>query len=248
MQTKRVLIVDDDPAVVLTLSASLERLGDAYAVDTCTNGLDALHKIERQPYDLLITDYSMPRMNGLDLVKAIQGIAPAMHVILMTAYGTSELRKEAAGLNLLTFVDKPFTVKQIRDIVTNTMQNDAPTPRVLIIEDNLDLRRLYSRALTRVGYDVTATGMLTEAHDLLDQNRFDVLLCDIHLGAEKSTDLVRAKRTQLQKNKTHVVMITGETWYGDIAEEVGADLFLEKPVGLDTLVGLVGRLTSPLDL
>ncbi len=247
MQSTRVLIVDDDPAVVLTLSASLERLGDAYAVDTCANGLDALHKVELQPYDLLITDYSMPGMNGLDLAKAAQGIAPAMHVILMTAYGTSELREEAAGLNLLTFVDKPFTVKQIREIVTTTMDDDTTAPRVLIIEDNLDLRRLYNRALARVGYNVTATGTLAEAYSLLDQSRFDVLLCDIHLGAEKGTDLIREKHAQLQENKTHVVMITGETWYGDIAEEVGADLFLEKPVGLDTLVGLVGRLTAPHD-
>jgi two-component system sensor histidine kinase/response regulator len=247
MQSKRVLIVDDDRAVVLTLSASLERLGDAYSVDTCDNGLDALHKIERQPYDLLITDYSMPGMNGLDLAKAAQEISPAMPVIMMTAYGTSELREEASELGRVTFVDKPFTVKQIRDIVTGIVGDGAVSPRVLIIEDNLDLRRLYSRALTRVGYNVTTTGALAEAHDLLDQNRFDVLLCDIHMGTEKGTDLVRDKRAQLQENKTHVVMITGETWYGDIAEEVGADLFLEKPVGLDTLVGLVGRLTAPHD-
>ncbi|HOU14924.1 MAG TPA: response regulator [Anaerolineae bacterium] len=247
MQTKRVLIVDDDPAVVLTLSASLERLGDAYAVDTCANGLDALQTIKLQSYDLLITDYSMPGMNGLDLAKAAQSITPTIHVILMTAYGTRELREEAAGVKSLTFVDKPFTVKQIRDIVTNAMQTEAASPRVLIIEDNLDLRRLYNRALARAGYDVTATGMLAEAHALLDQSCFDVLLCDIHIGAEKGTDLIRAKRAQLQKNKTHVVMITGETWYGDIAEEVGADLFLEKPVGLDTLVGLVGRLTASHD-
>jgi len=127
MQSTRVLIVDDDPAVVLTLSASLEKLGDAYIVDTCANGLDALHKIERQPYDLLMTDYSMPGMNGLDLAKAAQAIAPAMHIIMMTAYGTSELRKEVAGLNLITFVDKPFTVKQIRDIVTRIMNNGNST-------------------------------------------------------------------------------------------------------------------------
>lgn len=248
MQSTRVLIVDDDPAVVLTLSASLEKLGDAYIVDTCANGLDALHKIEHKPYDLLMTDYSMPGMNGLDLAKAAQEIAPAMHIIMMTAYGTNELRKEVAELDRTTFVDKPFTVKQIRDIVTSIVSDGAVSPRVLIIEDNVDLLRLYSRALTQVGYNVTTTGMLAEAHDLLDQSRFDVLLCDIHMGTEKSTDLIREKRTQLHKNKTHIVMITGETWYGDIAEEVGADLLLEKPVSLDTLVGLVGRLTAPRNL
>lgn len=127
MQPKRVLIVDDDPAVVLTMSASLEKLGDACSVDTCTNGLDALHKIEQQPFDLLMTDYSMPGMNGLDLAKAAQGIAPAMYIVMMTAYGTNELRKEIAGLDLTTFVDKPFTVRQIRDIVTRIVNNGSTT-------------------------------------------------------------------------------------------------------------------------
>lgn len=121
-------------------------------------------------------------------------------------------------------------------------------PQILVIEDNFDLRRLYSRALTRVGYDVTATGVLAEAAALLDASRFDVLLCDIHLGAERGTDLIRERHAQLQEQKTHVIMITGETWYGDIAEEVGADFLLEKPVGLDTLVGLVGRLATARDL
>ena len=95
MQPKHILIVDDDAAVVLTLAASLERLGDAYIVDTCNNGLDALHKIEHNAYDLLMTDYSMPGMNGLELARATREIAPATSIIMMTAYGTSELREQA---------------------------------------------------------------------------------------------------------------------------------------------------------
>ncbi len=118
-------------------------------------------------------------------------------------------------------------------------------PHILIIEDNADLRRLYSRALMRAGYAVTATGVLAEAAKFLDQDRFDVLLCDIHIGDKRSTDLIHEKRTQLREQKTHVFMITGETGYSNIAEEVDADLLLEKPVGLDTLVGLMSRLTQP---
>lgn len=68
------------------------------------------------------------------------------------------------------------------------------------------------------------------------------------MGTKKSTDMFREKRAKLTADGTHVVLITGETWYGDIVEEAGADFLLEKPVALDTLVGLVGRLVMSPDL
>lgn len=64
------------------------------------------------------------------------------------------------------------------------------------------------------------------------------------MGTKNSTDMVREKRAELAADGTHVVLITGEPWYGDIVKEAGADFLLEKPVALDTLVGLVGRLVT----
>ena len=245
ISTRRILIVDDDPAVLLTLAASIERLSPASEVDTCESGTEALAHLENHRYFLLLTDYSMPGMSGIDLARTVRARWPDTRIIMMTAYGSDALRKQAADLNLDAFVDKPFTVKQIREIISRIMADIAGAPHVLVIEDNNDLRRLYSKALTRAGYQVTATGILHEAHAFVTQNRFDVLLCDINIGSERGTDLVREKRAKLEEDHTHIVMITGETWYGDIVEEAGADFLLEKPVALDTLVGLIGRLTMP---
>jgi len=246
MSTQRILIVDDDPAVLLTLAASIERLNPAFEVDTCESGAEALACLEEHRYILLLTDYSMPGMSGIDLVRTVRKQSPDTRIIMMTAYGSDALRKQAADLNLDAFVDKPFTVKQIREIIGRIMSNAPDTPHILVIEDNTDLRRLYSNVLARAGYRVMETGILDEANHLVDENRFDVLLCDIHMGTKKSTDMVREKQAKLSADGTHVVLITGETWYGDIVKEAGADLLLEKPVTLDTLVGLVGRLiTAP---
>ena len=248
MSTQRILIIDDDPAVLLTLAASIERLNPAYEVDTCESGTEALAYLENHRYILLLTDYSMPGMSGIDLARTVREQWPDTRIIMMTAYGSDALRAQAADLHLDAFVDKPFTVKQIREIISRIMASSAGAPHVLVIEDNNDLRRLYSKALTRAGYHVTETGILDEATQLIDENRFDVLLCDIHIGSQKATDLVRDKHAKLTANKTRVIMVTGQTWYSDIAEEAGADLLLEKPVALDTLVELVGRLTTPHDL
>ena len=244
MSAQRILIVDDDPAVLLTLAASIEKLNPAYAVDTCESGAEALTYLENHQYTLMLTDYSMPGMNGIDLARSVREHLPETRIIMMTAYGSDTLRNQAADLHLDAFVDKPFTVKQIREIISHIMSDAADSPRILVIEDNADLRRLYSNALARAGYRVTETGVLDEANSLVDKNRFDVLLCDIYMGAKKSTDMVREKKAKLTADGTHVVLITGQTWYGDIVKEVGADYLLEKPVALDTLVGLVGRLTQ----
>ena len=248
MSTQRILIIDDDPAVLLTLAASIERLNPAYEVDTCESGTEALAYLENHRYILLLTDYSMPGMSGIDLARTVREQWPDTRIIMMTAYGSDALRAQAADLRLDAFVDKPFTVKQIREIISRIMASSAGAPHVLVIEDNNDLRRLYSNALARAGYRVTQTGVLAEAHHLVDQNQFAVLLCDIHMGTKKSTDMVREKRAKLTTDGTHVVLITGEPWYGDIVKEAGAHLLLEKPVALDTLVGLVGRLTTAHDL
>lgn len=246
MSTQRILIVDDDPAVLLTLAASIERLNPTYEVDTCENGAEALACLENYQYILLLTDYSMPGMSGIDLARLVQERSPNTRIIMMTAYGSDALRDQVADLNLDAFVDKPFTVKKIREIISGILNEATDAPHVLVIEDNTDLRRLYSNALVRAGYRVTETGVLSEAQHLVDENKFAVLLCDIHMGTKKSTDMVREKRAKLTADGTHVVLITGESWYSEIIEEAGADFLLEKPVTLDTLVGLVGRLvTSP---
>lgn len=242
MSTQRILIVDDDPAVLLTLAASIEKLNPAYVVDTCENGVEALTYLENHQYTLMLTDYSMPGMSGFDLARAVREHSADTRIIMMTAYGSDALRDQVADLHLDAFVDKPFTVKQIREIISRIMSDIAGAPRILVIEDNTDLRRLYGNALARAGYHVTETGVLDEAASLVDKNRFDVLLCDIYMGSQKSTDMVRQKKAKLTADGTHVVLITGETWYGDVVKEAGADFLLEKPVALDTLVGLVGRL------
>jgi CheY-like chemotaxis protein len=117
MEMKRILIVDDEPNVTLILSRSLDKLDKEYAIETAQSGVEALSKIEQKPYALVITDYKMPEMNGLDLAMAIRKIAPETQVILMTAHGTGALQNTASGLDLDGYIDKPFKLSEIRNIV-----------------------------------------------------------------------------------------------------------------------------------
>ena len=70
----------------------------------------------------MITDYKMPGMDGIDLAKAVQDISPQTRIILMTAYGSQVLSETAQVLNLAGYLDKPFSVAQFREMVTQVLE------------------------------------------------------------------------------------------------------------------------------
>ena len=139
-QPKRVLIVDDEPGVAMVLVGGLRKLGSEYAVETAGSGEEALEKIQRSTYALVVTDYKMPGMSGLDLAQEVRQIAPATPVVLMTAYGTAGLRDSASHL-ALEYIDKPFPIDQLRDIVKrftsprDTRRAHGPEPGILILSE-----------------------------------------------------------------------------------------------------------------
>ena len=81
------------------------------------------------------------------------------------------------------YLDRPFTGGQIREVVRQAVQEPTLARRILILEDEDDLRRIYSRALRHAGYDVHEATTLQEARDLLAQYAFDVLLAGKDIDA-----------------------------------------------------------------
>jgi DNA-binding NtrC family response regulator len=241
---KHVLIVDDEPNVTHILAASLEKLGELVIVETADGFATALSKVQEIQYALLITDYKMSGKNGLELAAAVRRVSPGTQIVLMTAYGNEALRDRASDMGLAGFLDKPFTLTQIREIVQHAAHLPATARRVLILEDEDDLRRIYSRALRHAGYDVHEAGTLAEAKDLLMQHRFDAFLCDIQIGGDRGTILLHEQSAALREIGTQVIMVSAEGQYRAMCEEMGAEFFMQKPVAVGPLITLVDRLTT----
>ncbi len=113
----KVLVVDDEPNVAKVLADGVQRLGKEYNIEIANDGHSALELLRETPYQLIITDYMMPGMNGIDLALAVRKISPPTQVVLMTAYGTDNLRDTVDEIELDGYIDKPFTMEQIRTIV-----------------------------------------------------------------------------------------------------------------------------------
>jgi CheY-like chemotaxis protein/predicted regulator of Ras-like GTPase activity (Roadblock/LC7/MglB family) len=132
MSSKRVLIVDDDKDILRMLEFSLKKLGPDYQIITAKDTVAALNMVEKQPVDLVVVDYMMPGITGIDLARAVRQISPGTQVVVMTAYGTTGLRNTAKYLGLDGYIDKPFTLEQIREIVKRAVdkthqQEETPT-------------------------------------------------------------------------------------------------------------------------
>jgi DNA-binding response OmpR family regulator len=114
--------------------------------------------------------------------------------------------------------------------------------RVLVMEDDRDLSDIYARSLRRAGYQVYQATTISTARQMLAATRFDLFLCDMHMGTERSFDLLREQRASLVANKTATVVISAEEQYRGRCEEIGIEFFLSKPVDLKQMITLVSRL------
>jgi two-component system, response regulator, stage 0 sporulation protein F len=135
---KRVLIVDDEESVLLVLKNSLNKLGNAYEVVTATNAFTALEEVQERPFDLVVTDYKMADMDGLQLMEAIRTIQPQARLVMMTAYGTEKLEKQATELDAYRYLTKPLEINTFRQIVREALSSEdvaISRPGILVLSD-----------------------------------------------------------------------------------------------------------------
>jgi len=126
----RLLVVDDSPSMRRVMRHVLTELGFTQ-VDEAEDGVQALEHLEATHYDLVISDWYMPRMSGIDLLRHVRA-APALaqlKVLIVTGYVTQEHLVEAAQAGADGFVIKPFIGASLEEKVTALLGSSrTPTP------------------------------------------------------------------------------------------------------------------------
>jgi CheY-like chemotaxis protein len=123
---KKLLIVDDDAAVVTLLKDLLK--GDDIAITTASDGVDGWEKIQKEKFDLLVTDVWMPRMNGLELLAKVRTLTEPPSIIVMSADDTPEVLLNAARQQAHQFMGKPFKALEMLELIRDTLSMPAPSP------------------------------------------------------------------------------------------------------------------------
>lgn len=122
---KRILIVDDEKRLVHFLRVSLDNLGLGYQVATARCGEEALEAMERSRFDLLITGFKMPGIDGLELIRRMRERSPGTLSILMTTNGSPELEAQAHLLQVYQYLTKPFSVERLIEKVQIALRDAA---------------------------------------------------------------------------------------------------------------------------
>lgn len=117
---------------------------------------------------------------------------------------------------------------------------------VLIVEDNSDLLMLYAKAITSLKFQVDAVTTVSNALELVNHKRYDIIICDMRLNGKHGTELL-AHLHHTSNLGTEVIIVSGEDHYRETCSNLGFDLFMTKPVSIRELKTLASRLVQNVD-
>ncbi|MFC1560209.1 response regulator [Candidatus Margulisiibacteriota bacterium] len=120
MAKAKILIVDDEISVRTILKQILDR--SEFEADTASDGVEALTKLKDGSFDIVITDINMPNMDGVALLKRIKEEYTGMPVIFITAFGKDKIIIEAMKVGLNDFIEKPFKMDAVIEIVNKHLK------------------------------------------------------------------------------------------------------------------------------
>jgi DNA-binding NtrC family response regulator len=122
----KIIVVDDEPTIVLMCRRLLEAQG--HAVHGFTSAQAALAQLEAEDAELLVVDYKMPELDGLELIKRAWAMRPGVRVVMITAHGTREVMAQASASGVQTIVLKPFTPAELAEGVARAVGEPDTSP------------------------------------------------------------------------------------------------------------------------
>ena len=141
-EIKRVLVVDDEEDMLWMLQRNLNKGMTNVEILSAKSGEEALAVLSDKGVELVITDINMPGMSGLDLLIEINNRYPETGVIIMTAYPSSAYEREAMMSGSLRFIEKPFDIKDLRDIVKEILKSSEGFQGTISGVDLMDIIQL----------------------------------------------------------------------------------------------------------
>lgn len=115
-----VLIVDDERSMREFLAIVLKKEG--YAVTVAAHGAEALSALDKEIFDLVLSDVKMPGLSGIDVLKAVKAASPSTIVLMMTAFASTDSAVEAMREGAYDYLTKPFKIDEVKLLVKNALE------------------------------------------------------------------------------------------------------------------------------
>jgi DNA-binding response OmpR family regulator len=144
MAGKKVIVIDDDELICLTL----ERIFSSMGIDTMSvnRGMEGLHKMKNNSFDLVFLDIHLPDADGLDLIPEIKNYLPDAKIIVTTADTNDEFKEKAIKGGALMILEKSFSLQEIKKVVRNVLPESAEKREYPRCSCNLLFKFYYSES------------------------------------------------------------------------------------------------------
>ncbi|MFC2114008.1 sigma-54-dependent transcriptional regulator [Bacteroidota bacterium] len=142
-----ILIVDDEKVIRETLKDILEY--EKYKIDEAANGHEAIEKIKKKKYDVVLCDIKMPKMDGLEVLEQSMSINPDVPFIMISGHGTVEIAMEATRKGAFAFISKPPDLNQLLLHVRNAID------RTVLVQETKSLKRKITKTRDIIGESIS---------------------------------------------------------------------------------------------
>lgn len=129
---EKILVVDDEQSLRDVLSIMLKRAG--YTVTSAMDGEEAIELLNKEIFDLVITDLRMPKIDGMDVLKAVKSVSPETVVLIITAFATADSAVEAMKQGAYDYLTKPFQVDEVQLIIRNALERRRLTTENMLLK------------------------------------------------------------------------------------------------------------------
>ncbi|MFJ6024630.1 CHASE3 domain-containing protein [Brevundimonas sp. NPDC092305] len=235
----KLLIVEDDLDAAHTLRDLMER--DGFQADIVGTADAAYRAAVGDGYSALLVDLNLPDGDGIGLIRSLRDAEQTRDIPIIVISGDAARGKaRGAALEVLDWMDKPINGDRLRHVVAGAMGVQAERPRVLHVEDDVDVLSVVSSTLGGVA-DVEAARTLSDARQSLSRSRPDLVILDLGLPDGSGLDLLK-DLTDASGRAIPVVVYSAQDMDG--ALKTGVDAVLTKSrASLTTLTRTVRRLT-----
>ncbi|MFO7963231.1 MAG: response regulator [Desulfobacterales bacterium] len=264
-----VLVVDDNPTSREIFKKMLESF--TFKVTLAASGEEGLRavaqSIEKGPFDIIIVDWKLPGMDGIEVSKRIKkmpGLTPVPPIVMVSAYGREEILWQAQAAGLDGFLIKPIRSSVMFDTIMNALVKedtakkkvpaDGKRPgfdvlrglkgvRVLLVEDNVINQQVAKEILAAAGVEASLANNGREAVDAIKMRPFDAVLMDVQMPVMDGYTATRAIRRDVRFRQLPIIAMTAHAMAGDHEKsiEAGMDDHITKPIDPEKLYSVLAR-------
>jgi PAS domain S-box-containing protein len=270
----RVLVVDDNSQACEILSDSLKAFG--LRAESALSGEDAILRIvtadSNDPYQLVMMDWRMPEMDGLETSRIIKRDSRIKHlpkIIMVTAFGREDIRTQAEEMEIDGYILKPVTPSTLYDMLmelfgdlgleTSLSRMDKVAPqlhdvtglRILLVEDNEINRQVATELLESAGALVQIANHGREAVNILMSGEklppFDAVLMDLQMPEMDGITATKLLRTRSYLRELPIIAMTAHAMVAERQRclEAGMNDHVSKPIEPDVLFATLIRWAKP---